>query len=69
MSRIFSSPWWLLLLLAVVVLAVTYFYVQRLRRKRAFTFANLEVLDQGPMDNYELARMRRIGDQLHRRRR
>jgi len=29
---------------------------------------NLAVLEQGPMDNYELARMRRIGDCLHGRR-
>ena len=29
---------------------------------------NLEVLEQGPMDNYELARMRRVGDHLHRQR-
>ena len=46
MSGVFSNPWWLLLLPAVLVLGATYVYVQRLRRKRAYTFANLELLDR-----------------------
>ncbi len=43
---ILASPWWLLLLLVVAGLAAAYIYVQRLRRKRALKFANLDLLNQ-----------------------
>ena len=43
---ILASPWWLLLLLVLAALAATYVYVLRLRRKRAFTFANTDILDR-----------------------
>ncbi|MEE4023034.1 VWA domain-containing protein [Gordonia sp. PKS22-38] len=41
-----ASPWWLLLLLVVAGLAAAYIYVQRLRRKRALRFANLDLLNR-----------------------
>lgn len=43
---VLSSPWWLLLFLAVIGLGVAYWYVQRLRRKRALRFANLDLLNR-----------------------
>ncbi|GAB93522.1 VWA domain-containing protein [Gordonia rhizosphera] len=41
-----ASPWWLLLLLVVAALCAAYIYVQRQRRKRALTFANLDLLNR-----------------------
>ncbi|GAC68734.1 VWA domain-containing protein [Gordonia soli] len=40
-----SSPWWLLFLLVVALLGAAYVYVQRMRRKRALRFANLDLLN------------------------
>ena len=42
----FANIWWLVLLLVVAALAAVYVYVQRLRSKRALTFANLDLLNQ-----------------------
>ncbi|MFW0794678.1 VWA domain-containing protein [Gordonia sp. CPCC 205515] len=41
-----ASPWWLLLFVVVIGLGVAYWYVQRMRRKRALRFANLDLLNQ-----------------------
>lgn len=41
-----SSPWWLLFLLVVAGVAALYVYVIRMRRKRAFRFANLDLLNK-----------------------
>lgn len=43
---VLASPWWLLLFVVVIGLGVAYWYVQRLRRKRALRFANLDLLNQ-----------------------
>ncbi|MGV9711236.1 VWA domain-containing protein [Gordonia sp. NPDC003424] len=41
-----ASPWWLLLFVVVIGLGVAYWYVQRMRRKRALRFANLDLLNR-----------------------
>lgn len=43
---ILASPWWLLLFVVVIGLGVAYWYVQRMRRKRALRFANLDLLNR-----------------------
>lgn len=42
----FAHPWWLLLALIVVGLAAAYCFVQRMRRRRALQFANLDLLNR-----------------------